>query len=153
MKPLHMASLIILVTVLLSTAIVAELSHGYISSRLFASSSLPAQMVSSVGDPGYVPPISMGEISVEQTGSDVGISFDIISSSGSDESVMVRIMPFPSGLFSQQSKSVTVPPGTSRFSITVSGISGTGYYRISAVLETLSGVQVAKADTFKYFSG
>lgn len=151
MKPFYTAVLVIFATVAFSTVLIAEISTGFFSSRLLSQSSLPAQVVSSVGNPGYVPPVSISIISSEQKGNGIILRIELSSLSDTVETGVVRISGFPENMFSQQSDTFYINPGNNVFEKTISGVSGNGNCKITASFHTLAGVLVSRTEHYFYF--
>lgn len=146
-----MAVLVIFATVAFSTAIIAEISGGFFSSRILSQSSLPAQVVYSVGNPGYNPPVSISITSSEQRVDGIAIRLEINSLSETVESFVVRISGFPESMFPEQSDTFYINPGTNVFEKTIGGVSGNGNCKITVSLHTLAGVLVSRDDNYFYF--
>lgn len=156
MKPIYVAIMIVSMTVVLSTLIVAELSQQFVSKN-------GMRMITSIGPEiqtpntielvimgNTMPKISFGNISINQENKDLNVNMIVISNSDTNENVVIKLSSFPEGLFPEKDEMRIILQGQNPISLKIGQIEGSGNYKITVSANTQNGYVINSTETYKY---
>jgi hypothetical protein len=157
MKPIYVAMLLVFMTIVFSTLLVAEFSNGFVSRN-------GMQIITSIGPQSpagssgietalmgaQIPELSFERLSIASSGNELSLDTVIVETSGGNQNIILKISSYPADLFADMAENRIITPGRNLVSIKIPGINARGNYRITVSANTPNGYLINSTDTYGY---